>query len=345
MSTRLLHPTALALALLLCRQSAAAQSAPAAAATADPKLAARAHFDKGVAAFNARRFAEAAEAFAAAYQLSPAYPVLYNIGQVNVALGRSVEAVDAFERYLREGTAIQAERRREVEAELDKQLARVGTVSVRTVPPGAEIRIDARLIGKTPLPAPVRLTAGTHAVEAILAGYTTHIRDIEVAGKSQQEVELALERFTAQAPSAAPAAAANLERAPARLESEMQQPAPVPGSSLSVQRLLGYTALVGGLAAATTGGLIAFNGANKANDAKDKLAAAKTVAMWLESKPDFDDGKQRNQLGWKIAGVGAAVAVAGVVLLATVPETTGGSLALAPMVAAGSGGLVIEGVW
>ena len=250
--------------------------------------------------------------------------------------------MEAFERYLREGTAIPAERRREVEAELDKQLARVGAVTVRTVPTGAEIRIDARLIGKTPLPGPARLTAGPHTVQAVLAGYTTHIRDIEVAGRSPQDVELVLEKFTAQPPSAAPA---NPERAPARVEAEYQLPAPAVSSGLSVQRLLGYTALAGGLATATVGGLIAFNGANQANDAKDKLAAAKTVEMWLRDKPDFDEGKRRNQLGWKIAGVGAAVAVGGVVLLATVPETNGGSLVLAPMVAAGSGGLVLEGVW
>jgi tetratricopeptide (TPR) repeat protein len=338
MITRVPCSTALALALLLSGQPAFAQPP----APADPKLAARAHFDRGVAAFNARRFAEAGEAFDTAYKLSPAYPVLYNIGQVNVALGRSVEAVEAFERYLREGAAIPAERRREVEAELDKQLARVGSVTVRTVPAGAEIRIDARLIGKTPLPGPVRLTAGPHAIQAILAGYTTHIRDIEVAGKSQQDIELALERFTAQAPSTAPI---NPESAPARVEADFQPPAPAVSSGFSVQRLLGYTALAGGLATATVGGLIAFNGANQANDAKDKLAVAKTVDMWLRDKPDFDEGKRRNQLGWKVAGVGAAVAVGGVVLLATAPETNGGSLALTPMLAAGSGGLVLEGVW
>jgi hypothetical protein len=338
MTTRLPSSTALTLALLLSGQPAFAQPP----APADPKVAARAHFDRGVAAFNARRFAEAGDEFNAAYQLSPAYPVLYNIGQVNVALGRSVEAVEAFERYLREGTAIPAERRREVEAELDKQLARVGAVTVRTVPAGAEIRIDARLMGKTPLPGPVRLSAGPHAVQAILSGYTTYIRDVEVTGKSQQDVELVLEKFTAQAPSALPAAAG--VTAP-RTQPDLQQPAPAVSPGINVQRLLGYGALAGGLATATVGGIIAYSGANQASEAKDKLAAAKTRTMWEASKPDFDEGKRRNQRGWVIAGVGAAVAVGGVVLLATAPETNGGSLALAPMVAAGSRGLVLEGVW
>ncbi len=60
MITRLPCSTALALALLLSGQPAFAQPPP---APADPKLAARAHFDRGVAAFNARRFAEGKQQF------------------------------------------------------------------------------------------------------------------------------------------------------------------------------------------------------------------------------------------------------------------------------------------
>src|SRR5262245_8814518 len=94
------------------------------AETADAKAAARARFEKGVAAFDERRFAEAAQEFEAAYKLSPAFVVLYNIGQVNVVLGRAVEAADAFDRYLKQGaSAVSAERRREVEAEIEKQTA------------------------------------------------------------------------------------------------------------------------------------------------------------------------------------------------------------------------------
>ena len=68
--------------------------ASAARAAEDPKAAARDHFQKGVAAFDERRFAEAGEEFEAAYRLSPAFVVLYNIGQVHVILGRSVEAAE-----------------------------------------------------------------------------------------------------------------------------------------------------------------------------------------------------------------------------------------------------------
>src|ERR1035438_9412102 len=137
------------------------------AAEGDPKGAAREHFQKGLAAFADQRFAEAAEEFDEAYRLSPAFKLLYNIGLVDVALGRSVDAVDAFDRYLKQGaSAIPADRRREVSEEIEKQLARIGTVSIRTFPEGAEIRIDGALIGRTPLPKSVRVNAGRHTVEA-----------------------------------------------------------------------------------------------------------------------------------------------------------------------------------
>src|ERR1022692_9795 len=172
------------------------------AAEGAPKGAAREHFQKGLAAFADQRFAEAAEEFDAAYKLSPAFKLLYNIGLVDVALGRSVEAVDAFDRYLKQGaSAIPVDRRREVSEEIAKQLARIGTVSIRTFPEGAEIRIDGVLIGQTPLPKPVRVNAGRHAVEAILAGHSAQAREIEISGKAENAIEMTLDAIPAPAPS------------------------------------------------------------------------------------------------------------------------------------------------
>ena len=163
------------------------------AQTADAKAAARTHFEKGVAAFDDRRFSEAAEEFETAYRLSPAFVVLYNIGQVDVILGRSVEAVDAFDKYLKQGaSAVPADRRREVEAEIEKQTARIGTIAVRTFPDGAELRVDGALVGTTPLPKPVRVTAGHHTLAASLKG-KTEVRDVDVGGRAEIAIELRLE--------------------------------------------------------------------------------------------------------------------------------------------------------
>jgi hypothetical protein len=346
----------------------------ASAQTADAKAAARAHFEKGVAAFDDRRFAEAAEAFETAYRLSPAYVVLYNIGQVDVILGRSVEAVDAFDKYLKQGaSAVPADRRHEVEGEIEKQTARIGTIAVRTFPDGAQLRVDGALVGTTPLPKPVRVTAGRHTVAATLKGRAPEIRDVDVGGRAEIALELTLEPNaadgTAGAPSAAPAAAPPaaapapvfempviektektvIERTyvetPAAERTVVERsPARAPSAAPTIQRAIGYTIIAAGLAAGTTGGVLAFQGANRSNDAKDRLAAAATDDEWNTALADFNAGKKRNETGWIVAGVGAAALLGGIIVVATVPERSS-AVALSPWVTAQSGGLAMTGAW
>jgi tetratricopeptide (TPR) repeat protein len=337
------------------------------AADGDPKGAARAHFQKGLAAFADQRFAEAAEEFDAAYKLSPAFKLLYNIGLVDVALGRSVEAVDAFDRYLKQGaSAIPADRRREVSDEIEKQLARIGTVSIRTFPEGAEIRIDGALIGRTPLSKPVRVNAGRHTVEAILAGHSTQTREIAISGRAENAIEMTLEAIAAPAPSGpaisaeptTPAASPPVVEkviietpAPpsgvsekAQIERESPPPQSAPTSSIGWQRIAGIVVIAAGLVTATYGGIEAYRGSNQANDASNRLANATNDQQYDADLPAFNDGKSLNQRGWIIAGVGTAVFVGGIVLVATAPKESN-TISLAPWVTAESGGLVVGGAW
>jgi len=343
------------------------------AAGADATAAAREHFQKGLAAYADERFAEAADEFDQAYKLSPAFKLLYNIGQVDVALGRSVEAVDAFDRYLKQGAAaIPEKRRREVAAEIDKQLERIGTISIRTFPDGAEIRIDGGLRGRTPLPKPARLNAGRHTIEAVLSGYTAQSREIDVAGKGDNAVEMTLKAIAVSAPPPAPA-----------LSSPQSVPAPPPpavppppvvekliietpaaasvggdraerpqpsqsasGSSVSWQRIGGIIVIAAGIATATVGGVDAYRGSNQTNDASNRLANATTNEEYDAALPDFNAGKSLNQRGWIIAGVGAALFVGGIVLVATSPTSErSNAVSLASWVTTESGGVVVRGAW
>jgi hypothetical protein len=331
-------------------------------AQSDNKAAARQHFEKGVAAFDDRRFAEAAEEFDAAYRLSPAFVVLYNIGQVDVALGRSVEAVDAFEKYLKQGAStISDTRRQEVLDEIEKQSARIGTIAVRTLPEGATVRLDGVLVGKTPLPGPLRVTAGRHTVEAVLAEHTLETREIIVAGRSHESLEITLASIAAAvAPAQTPAPRPPLgEHAIIEehvfMENQNAAPpaatkpavetvvTPTPHSSVNWQRIIGVVITVGGVATATVGGVMAFQGNNQANDAKDRLAI-ESGAAYDADKVIFDDGKSRNQRGWITAAVGAGIVVGGVVVVATAPDRSS-SVALAPSVGVSGGGFTMSGAW
>src|SRR4051794_1081194 len=102
---------ALTLTLLAFAASAHAQTPP------DATLQARAHFQAGLARAEQGNLSAALVEFEAAYTISPHFSVLYNIGQARSTLGRPVEAVAAFERYLADGgQQITPSRRQEVEA-------------------------------------------------------------------------------------------------------------------------------------------------------------------------------------------------------------------------------------
>jgi tetratricopeptide (TPR) repeat protein len=326
--TRLAWP---ALALL------SALPAPAAWASSADGETSQEHFDKGVAATDAGRFEEAADEFRRAYRQSEAFLILYNIGQVEALRGRPVEAVEAFERYLAEGGAeIPARRRQSVRGEIEAQGARIGTIDVRTAPPGAEVLVDGVSVGRTPFAKPVRVVAGRHQVEANLPGHAVEARALEVVGRSDVSLQLSLAPLTAvelERHFVDPALAAQTTR-PLELEST---------GAVRPLRIAGYLLVVAGVATATAGGLVAYSGARLANEANKELAAAPTPAAWDRAKVDFDDGKARNTKGWVIAGVGGALLVGGAFILIAVPQRSG--LALGAWTMADAGGVRLGGVW
>src|SRR4051812_38741862 len=91
---------ALALAIAAVAPAALAQPTPCSEAK---KVEARQEFERarGLEANGQRE--EAARALLDIYALCPDYRVLESLGNLYVTLGRTREAVDVFERYLREG--------------------------------------------------------------------------------------------------------------------------------------------------------------------------------------------------------------------------------------------------
>jgi tetratricopeptide (TPR) repeat protein len=299
--------------LLLCCLGAAlprvaSAQEPSAPAAEDPKVAAHAHFDEGLAASNDQRFGEAAVEFEKAYALWPDFRVLYNIGKVRMALGRFAEGVDAFEAYLEKGgDEIAPERKQEVRDAIAAQQAHLATVTVRASPDGAEIRVDGKLVGLSPLAAPVRVTEGKHTIEALLPSRPVQLRELDLPGASTIDVVLDFPvAATLAAPAPAPAAAVLIDRSQA-------------GEPRRRSRAVGYGVMATGLAATIVGSILAYEGATDANAARARLVdaampappASPDVTMYDAAKRSFDDAKTRNQLGWALVGFGAAALVAG----------------------------------
>lgn len=181
-----LASAALALAVLLvCAPRALAQDAP--------QESAAAHFDRGIAFFNEGRHDAALAELARAYELAPAPQTLYNLARVHALLGHAVEASDAYARYLEgAGDAIDRARRREVERALEEQRARIGRLVVRSPVAGATVAVDGADVATTPLPEPLRLSAGAHIVEVRAASRETVRQAVMIAGQAEVVLDVDL---------------------------------------------------------------------------------------------------------------------------------------------------------
>src|SRR5262245_37367876 len=87
----------------------AARAAAAAAPDRGAKSEAQALLSQGTDLYDRGDYAAALEKFTAAYQVFPSPKLWFNIGQANRDLGRPVEALDAFERFLAGATGAPAE--------------------------------------------------------------------------------------------------------------------------------------------------------------------------------------------------------------------------------------------
>jgi len=168
---------------------------PVKAAPIDPasREEAQARFDRGREFFEDGDFSAALVEFRRAYELSPNYKLLYNVGQVCYQLQDYPCALQSFSKYLADGgSEVAASRVNEVQKELEKLRARVARVVVSTTVPGAEVAVDDVPVGKTPLGTAVVVSAGRRRISASLKGYLPVTKTIEVAGMELAKLTIEL---------------------------------------------------------------------------------------------------------------------------------------------------------
>jgi hypothetical protein len=143
---------------------------------------ARQHFKRGTELYDEGNYRGALVEFQRAYELSPNYKLLYNMGQVYLELQDYAKAGRNLNRYLTEGgNEVPAARRDEVTKQLERLKNRVGQISVDTSP-GAEILVDDESQGFAPLPEALTVSIGRHKVTVIIPGSSPQSRVVDVAG-------------------------------------------------------------------------------------------------------------------------------------------------------------------
>ena len=176
-----------------------------------------------------------------------------------------------------------------------KKSPKKGSVTVAGSPAGATVSLGGREVGKLPRVGPLRLSPGTYTMSIAHAGYITSERRVVV--EEGQSMTLAVE--LAETP-----------------------PEVMVQSGTSGLQIGGWVATGVGVAlAGVAGGLLAIAD-NQAQDMKRLQADPKYLnnqVDYLQYKADFkrrqQDHAEMQMAGYVLVGVGAAAAVAGVVML------------------------------
>jgi len=160
---------AIAVAAVLVAASGArtAHAAPALPAVKeDAREVARARLVEGVELLRQKQFAQALTKFDDAYALVPSPNIFYDRGLAYQGLGRDADALEAFDAFLAHADHAPPGTREKATRERDVLRARVATLAVASDPPGAEITVDGRRRGVTPLGDPLYIDVGPHEVAA-----------------------------------------------------------------------------------------------------------------------------------------------------------------------------------
>jgi hypothetical protein len=159
---------------------------------ADPQAKAQAQglLNEGWTLYEKGDCAGALEKFNAAYAAYPSPKLMFNIGQANRDLSRPVEAMEAFEKFLASDTDASPETiatARKAVADLQEKLGRI-RIDCQTT--GAEVNVDGKSVGLTPLPDLVWATPGRHLIAASHASATPVLENVDVIAGSVGTVTL-----------------------------------------------------------------------------------------------------------------------------------------------------------
>jgi hypothetical protein len=162
---------------------------------------ARELFERAVQLMESQDWNAALALLDASVRLRPTQVGLYDMGLCLKELGRTGEAIAAFERVVTEfadrGSAVRALRAR---AELQALRGSSGTVEVLVNVPGAEVLVDGAVVGTAPLPAPLVLGAGDHVIGARHTAHEPVHRAMTIVAGAAATAELVLRETPAPEP-------------------------------------------------------------------------------------------------------------------------------------------------
>jgi hypothetical protein len=174
------------------------------AAGPEAKAQAQVLLKEGAQYYQQGQFADALEKFEEAYAAFPSPKLFFNIGQASRDLGRPVDAVDAFEKFLVQATDARPELLAEAKRSVEELSPKIGKLLIDCTVPGAMISVDGKNVGQAPLANAVRVSPGDHQVTATHPSVMPAVENITVTAGTVQTIVLR-PRLLAEVASPAPA--------------------------------------------------------------------------------------------------------------------------------------------
>jgi hypothetical protein len=222
----------------------------------------------GLSALKAGRLEEARDAFAAAWRRQPETVVTLALAEVEMRLGRFVDAAEHWQ-YLVAHLPVGSAREREAARDqLDICRSHVGALTLKVEPDGATVLIDDEPVGSAPLARELFLEPGRHRVRATISSRTSDERPISISAGSRLSLSL-------RVPSAAPEAQTPHGRAVAPAAPVIQPDAAQPPAHASRLRT---PVLIASAALAASSAALGIYWLTRHGVAADEAGAARATA-------------------------------------------------------------------
>ena len=166
------------------------QAAPAFAQGADPK----ALLADGDKAAKNKEWQKALDAYAAANKASPSLEALEGVANAHYQLKNDGEAIAAYTEWLSKyGQNVAPPRKKAAEARLKELSDRTGAVTLTVNEAGAQILVDDKPAGTSPLAQPLRMSAGPHRIRVTKDGFVPFDQTPNVIAGGTSTIAVTLE--------------------------------------------------------------------------------------------------------------------------------------------------------
>jgi hypothetical protein len=183
-----------AVATLLARPAFAdVPVGPSGAPRPEDEATAKRSFETGLKLYGEGAYAEALSAFETSYRLGGRPSALKNVAQCHRNLKQFVDAYDAYELLLNaHGDKLAPADKRAVAQALDELSVLTGTIAIGVSEAGADVELDGKNIGRSPLARAKRTSVGAHRVRVTKPGFEPFDSNVNVGSQENKKVEVAL---------------------------------------------------------------------------------------------------------------------------------------------------------